>query len=447
MKTVFNILEYGASGDGCTMNTAAIAKAVAAVKAAGGGELYFPAGTYLSGTISAVDNLTIHLAPGATLLASGDFSDYVIARPGQYQSCEFISACDVENFTIYGAGSICGNGFAFWKTPEGDSVSWEKNPESEKESSLDLTDIFRGVRERPTLIRCYHCRNVKISDVSLLDSACYTVWALACTDLKISGVTIRNHICGPNTDGLDIDCCRKVMISNCNIKTCDDAIALKSDCFRSGVSEDSGVQDVTVTNCILWSRCCGIRVGYEGNAPITDCSFSNIIINHANHGIDLISVCSKLVPHVTRGARIERLRFSDITIRDAGIGFYLWAGNDPGKSEHAGWIREIDFFHIDCRSEETSFAGSDMPGKISDLNFHQVVLRVKRKVEWPDHSPVREDRMPSVWGGGYRMGGFRLLRTRDVRMDYVRIFSDCSESEVLVLDDAENTESFNCKFN
>ncbi len=107
MKTVFNVLEYGASGDGCTMNTAAIAKAVAAVKAAGGGELYFPAGTYLSGTISAVDNLTIHLAPGATLLASGDFSDYVIARPGQYQSCEFISACDVENFTIYGADSVC----------------------------------------------------------------------------------------------------------------------------------------------------------------------------------------------------------------------------------------------------------------------------------------------------------------------------------------------------
>ena len=103
MKTVFNVLEYGASGDGCTMNSAAIAKAVAAVKAAGGGELYFPAGTYLSGTISVVDNLTIHLAPGTTLLASGDFSDYVIARPGQYQSCEFISSCDVENFTIYGA--------------------------------------------------------------------------------------------------------------------------------------------------------------------------------------------------------------------------------------------------------------------------------------------------------------------------------------------------------
>ena len=78
MKTVFNVLEYGASGDGCTMNTAAIAKAVATVKAAGGGELYFPAGTYLSGTISAVDNLTIHLAPGTTLPASGDFSDYVI---------------------------------------------------------------------------------------------------------------------------------------------------------------------------------------------------------------------------------------------------------------------------------------------------------------------------------------------------------------------------------
>ncbi len=236
------------------------------------------------------------------------------------------------------------------------------------------------------------------------------------------------------------------MISDCNIETCDDAIALKSDCARAEVPEEFGVQDVTVTNCILWSRCCGIRIGFEGNAPITDCSFSNIIINHANHGIDMISVCPKQVPAITHGARIKRIRFSDIIIRDTGIGFYIWAGNTPGRNEFDGFIREIEFSHITCQSEETSFIGAERTGVIGDLNFHQVDLAVKRKTQWPDHSPYRDDRMPSVWGGGYRMGGMRLLRTGRICMDHVTIRSDISEPDILFTEQSTLPELNNCIF-
>lgn len=440
----FNVLDFGAVGDGKTLNTTAIASAIAAVKKTGGGELYFPAGIYRSGTISATDNLTIHLAPGAILYASGDLSDYLMEEPGKHQPCAFISAWEVENFTICGSGTIYGSGLSFWKTAEGDPVSWGTHPEEEIKSSLDLSNLFRAPPERPSLIRCFHCKNVKISDITLQDSACYTVWLLGCTNVKISGLTIRNHNRGPNTDGLDIDCCQQVMISNCNIETCDDAIALKSDCDRADVPDTFGVQDITVSNCILWSRCCGVRVGYEGNAPIRDCTFSNLVINHAKHALDIISVGSTLFPHITRGAKIERIRFSDITMRNVGTAFFLWAGNETGCSTHCGFIRNIDFFHIEGRTEETCFIGSDLPGKIDHLSFHQVHLEMKRKGE--STSVLRDDRMPSVWGGSFGMGGLRLLRTGKIRMDHVSIFSDQDDHEVLVLEEAEIPEQINCLF-
>ena len=109
-------------------------------------------------------------------------------------------------------------------------------------------------------------------DVTLLNSPCYTLWLIGCNNVNIDGVTIHNPHDGPNTDGIDVDCCSNVRVANCSIDGGDDAIAIKSDSGTLG--EDKPCENVTVTNCVLCSvPACEVRIGYEGDAVIRNCTF------------------------------------------------------------------------------------------------------------------------------------------------------------------------------
>jgi polygalacturonase len=226
----FNILRYGAVGDGVAKDTEAIQRTIDVCAQNGGGTVRVPAGTYLTGTIQLRSHINLHLEEGAVLLGSTERSDYraELGSPNrQHDGTEIpdwssnagrehlIVARNEKDVAITGHGTINGQGKVFFGYDGSGREGVAFGPKG-----------WRPFR----MIAFVECRDVKVQDVSLIDASGFSLWPLGCDTVAIRGITIRSH--GPNTDGIDIDCCQNVRISDCSVTTGDDAIALKSGTSR-----------------------------------------------------------------------------------------------------------------------------------------------------------------------------------------------------------------------
>jgi hypothetical protein len=286
----YNVTDFGAKGDGKTKDTQAIQTAIRSANEAGGGTVYFPAGTYLSGTIILKDHVTLHLDAGSILLGSANQADYPSTPPKfrsyteTYFHQSLIYGEDLEKITLEGRGTIDGQGTTFNDQP---------------------------FRKRPCLIRLVNCRNVRVRDITLVNSAFWVQHYLACDDLVISGIRV-NSMKGVNNDGCDIDCCRNVRISDCYIHSADDALVLKS-------TSNQTCENVTITNCVLSTESQGFKLGTESNGGFRNITMSNCTIrkpgldeqdwDRVPRGVAAIGLL------MIDGGVLERVNVSDITVR------------------------------------------------------------------------------------------------------------------------------------
>ncbi len=209
----FSVRNFGALGDGTTMDTAAIQEAIETAAAEGGGTVFFPAGNYLTGSIDLRSHVTLYLDSGATLLGSKSLDDFAVRRPqfrsytDNYVVRSLISGENLENVAIVGRGCIDGQGAAYNE---------------------------RTYLIRPYNIRLVECRNILIEGITLRDSPMWMQHYLACDNVTIRNVRVFNFV-SRNNDGLDIDCCHDVHISDCSFFSDDDALCLprRSPCHRS----------------------------------------------------------------------------------------------------------------------------------------------------------------------------------------------------------------------
>ena len=250
-ERVYDIRSYGATPGGETLCTAAIQKAVNQCAASGGGTVYFPPAAWLSGTVALRSHVTLQLDAGCRLLASSNPADYPDAAFDGHSHKKISTArgllCgqDLEDVTICGQGTIDGCGAnARWKE--------EKQP--------------------PMVIRLVRCRDVLVENVSLRNSPTWMQLYRACERVRIRGITVNNHVHHGN-DGLDIDDCRDVLVSDCRIDSDDDAICLKSTSRRP-------CENVTISNCVVSSDSNAIKAGTDSkggfrNITITNCAISS----------------------------------------------------------------------------------------------------------------------------------------------------------------------------
>lgn len=169
------------------------------------------------------------------------------------------------------------------------------------------------MQRRPVqLVAFVNCHNVTIEGVTFRDAPGWTIWPLGCDGVRITGIKIHNDPLAPNSDGIDIDTCRNVIISDCLIEAGDDCISCKSDKSKKPVL--TACEYVTVTNCILKTTCCALRIGYEGDHPIRHCRFGNLVIKGTRTGI---SILAPLKPAfcIEHGPAIEDISFSDMIHR------------------------------------------------------------------------------------------------------------------------------------
>jgi len=382
---VFRVQDYGAVGNGTTLDTAAIQKAIDACSSSGGGTVCLSPGVYLSGTVFLKDNVRLFLEPNAVLRGSPRTEDYppvtrkdVCGKPAfvipPFSGGGFLIYADgVRNASIEGRGVIDGQGPEFWHQEMLSPLVRKPKPQRPRA----MIGIVKG-------------ESLLFRDVTLTNSPCFTLWLIGCDNVKINAITIRNPRNGPNTDGIDIDCCRKVCVSDCSIDGGDDAIAIKSDAGL--LAEDHPCEDITVSNCVLSSGpACGIRVGYEGDAVIRNCAFSNLTIYDTDIGLDIVSV--RPGGTIRKGTRCENIAFNNIVMRNVGKAIYFWMGHEKGGESQVS-VKNISVSNVIAQSQFGSYIGGFPQQKAEDITLTNVRLILAGKM--PEKAPLTGS---GVWGG------------------------------------------------
>ncbi len=323
-----DMLKSGAKADGKTLNTTLINHTVDRLSQAGGGTLFFPAGTYLTGVIRLKSNITLELEAGATLLFSDNFDDYLPFMEVRHEGVmmksfsPLISAMDAENITIKGEGTLDGQGKAWWTEFFRIYVDLEKNgmrelnkyqPLWERENDVEAlyaetNEDWHGTLKRrffrPPFIQPVRCRRVRIEGVKIINSPFWTVNPEFCDNVVVTGVTIHN-VPSPNTDGINPESCRNVHISDCHISVGDDCITLKSG--RDAQARCLGVpcENITITNCTMLSGHGGVVIGSEMSGSVRKVTISNCVFDGTDRGIRIKSTRG-------RGGVVEDIRVSNI---------------------------------------------------------------------------------------------------------------------------------------
>ena len=315
---LYDVRAFGAKGDGATVNTAAIQRAIDTVTKNGGGRLLFPApGKYLTGTIFLKDNVTLDIPAGATLLGSQQNADY----SKDVGHCPYITeniqraliyARNARNIRLTGRGTISGNGTpnVLLNTPAGEMA------------------------DRPMLARFEDCSGIRVDELTMTECFSWNLHFARCQDVRIDGLSIFNR----RQDGIDLESCEDVTISNCNIKSGDDAIAILA-------NRNLPCRNVTIGNCILLSQWAGIRLGPLSHGDINNISVNNCVIRDCHGGGIKIAMLE--------GGEIRNCNFSNLTMENVVapivvmlVGNYPQTDNPEHPRMPLGKISHLSFSHI-----------------------------------------------------------------------------------------------------
>ncbi|MEM1136820.1 MAG: glycosyl hydrolase family 28 protein [Bacteroidota bacterium] len=314
----FNIVKYGAVGDGKTLNTKSIQQAIDAAFEAGGGTVIIPPGKYVSGTIFLKDNVTLRVEGGATLFGSPNIEDYTEMTWGHNkdrQPYHLVMAKDAKNITIEGAGTIDGNGQSFWK---------------EYDPSKDPQWIMAQELKVSPMMEIQDCVDVRIKDVTLTTGGGWTLHLYDSERIQVQGAKIINNVFAPNGDGIDISGCSDVTISDCIIKTCDDAICVKT------MVDTKEAKRIAVTNCIIECSCAALKIGNETFRDIKQITFSNCIIYNSSRAFAVYAESAGTVEDITVNNIITDSKAPLLYNRPIHLSLYL---PEPGAGGRNGdWM-------------------------------------------------------------------------------------------------------------
>jgi len=400
----------GANPTGTKLNTEIINKTIDRLHANGGGTLFFPSGTYLTGAIKMKSNITLELEAGAILRFSDNFDDYLPFVEMRHEGilmksfCPLIYAVDAENITIKGRGKLDGQGKKWWDElfrcivdVENNGMKdiniyqsmWDKANDVKKlyaETNEDYISSMKRRFFRPPFIQPLRCKNVRIEGVTIVNSPFWTINPEFCENVTVDGVTIANPL-SPNTDGINPESCRYVHISNCHISVGDDCITLKSGRDLQARNLNSPDENITITNCTMLAGHGGVVIGSEMSGGVKKVVISNCVFDGTDRGIRIKSTRG-------RGGVVEDIQVNNIVmknIKEEAITLDMLYSKMPSEplSERTPVFRNIQISNltgtnvlipIKIRGLEES--------PISDITFTNIRITAKQKCVFQNYKRV-----------------------------------------------------------
>lgn len=362
-----SILDHGAAIGDIAATTQAFADAIAALP--DGGTVHVPPGLWTTGTIALTSGITLDLHPAATILGSPNLDDYHEHGWGQHidrTPWHLIVAIDCQHIAITGGGTIDGNGPAFWEpvtTPE-DGVSAVVAHESDPQRAA-LTWIKANKEQRPSpMLEITGCEHVRIDGVQIRNSAGWDLHLHNCRKVWLTRIDLDANLMGPNNDGFDITGCQDVMVSDCSLSCCDDAIVLKT-------TPDSGPNErITVTGCTIRSRCAALKLGAsESFHDMRQIAFSNCVVYESQRVVAL---------HCYEGATYEDIVVSNIT-GDTRLPFafnrviHIEVKRKTPTSS-LGRIHNVQISNLVCATDGRVIIAAEEPGVIDNIVLRDVRL-------------------------------------------------------------------------
>ena len=471
---VFNVKEFGAVGDGKTLDSPAINKTIEAASSNKGGTVYFPAGTYLSTSIHLKSNIAIYLDQGATILAADPKDGYKYDLPEENKWNEYqdfghtyfhnslMWGENIENISILGPGLINGEGLvrsgSQSRSHEDQEALKGKAPPGMEIGPFGYPNagdyVEPGWGNKAIALKL--CRNVILKDFSILHGGHFAVLATAADNLTVNNLKIDT-----DRDGIDIDCCKNVRVSDCFVNSpFDDGICLKSS-FPLGYPR--ATENVTITNCQVSGYDEGTLLDgtfkreynkYSHNSPTgrikfgteSNGGFKNITISNC-----VFDYCRGLALETVDGALLEDVTINNITMRDIeNSPIFLRLGRRmrgpagiPVGELHRVIISNIVIYNA---APETSVLIVGLPGKdIDDVQFDNIKIyyrgegtKEKSLINPPENEtdypePDRFGETPSY--------GFFIRHVSNIKMSNIDIkFMKQDMRPPFVLDDVKNAE-------
>lgn len=277
-SAIYDVRDYGAVGDGKSLDTKAFQEAIDKCNLAGGGIVLVTGGSFVIGTIFLKSHIALRIEAGAIVLGSSDYKDYspntdrtMYRGEPEMDRC-LIFAKDAVNISIEGTGIIDGQG-----------------------------KLFPSEGNRPKLMRLLRCSNIRMRDITLRSPASWTTEWRYCSDIVVDGVTIFSQA-NWNGDGLDFDGCTDVRVSNCSFDTSDDSICLQTSLI------EKPCKNVVITNCVFSSKWAGIRIGLLSRGDFENVLVTNCIFNdHSDSGLK-IQMCE--------GGEMKNMVFSNLIMKN-----------------------------------------------------------------------------------------------------------------------------------
>ncbi len=453
-----NVRQYGAKGDGVTIDSPAINRAIDAAASRGGGTVYFPAGTYASYTIRLKSNVTLYLDQGAILLAASTPREGLAS--GGYDAAEYQDPA-IDSFQDYGHNHwknslVYGEGLHDIAIL-GEGRIWGKGLSRGHDFDADLPLTNRpGVGNKAIALK--NCYNVQLRDFQILQGGWFAVLATA-----VDNLTIDNLIVDTNRDGFDIDCCRNVHVTNCIVNSpWDDGICPKSS-FALGYARST--ENVTIANCtvsgsyVVGSVLDGtfrrlssdqqpyatgrIKCGTESNGGFKNITITNCTFDHSR-GIALETV---------DGANLEDITISNIAMRGScNSPLFLRLGRRMRgpKGTPVGTLKRILINNI------TSSASVALPSIIAGVEGYPVedvqisdlyLEQVGGMTHVPGLAPKNEDQYPEpTMFGDLPATGFFIRQARNIEMHHIEVACQAPDARPAYwLEDVDGFEGFSLK--
>lgn len=355
----WQVTDFGAVGDGRTTNTEALARAIAAVKAAGGGRLVVPAGVFVTGPFALCSQLELHLAEGAVLQAPDNFAAYGLPEPASLRSRAeaarvkapkpLINGRKLHDVAITGPGKIDGSGALWW--------AWSERAAR----NVAKTEPGRIVYPRANLVVIDGCERLLVADITLTNSPKFHLVPKHVTDLTIERVKVRAPSNAPNTDAIDPGSVTRAWIHHCDIDTGDDDIVIKS-----------GGTDILIEDCTI-KHGHGISIGSETTEGVSRMLVRRCTFEGTDNGIRIKSMRGA-------GGLVENIRYTELTMKDVANAIVLQLdysdNNRPdfkGDATKIPTIRNILIDHV-------TIEGSRAAGKIHGLPESRITGVVLRDV-------------------------------------------------------------------